>query len=306
MRIDLYGSWRNQLGESPLWDADRQRLFWVDTVARCVCCADAHGDHFRSYGMPDLVGSIALAEGGLIAALREGFYRIDLTQEEAPRIRPLILPERGNSAVRFNDGKADRQGRVLAGTMRVGDVAGAPGVLYRLELDASCSVLQRDIAVANALCFSPAGNKLYFADSLRSRVWCFDYDGVTGTLSGRRPLIDTRDWGSVPDGATVDAAGDLWIALFQTQQIAHCSSQGRLFRLIDLPAPYPSCVAFGGADLQTLFVTTISNSGHRIKTDHPQGGRMLAITGLETQGLPEARHRGSYVSRSALPDLQCT
>jgi sugar lactone lactonase YvrE len=237
--------------------------------------------------MPDLIGSIALAEYGLLAALRDGFYFIDLARGASARV--IVRPERDNPSVRFNDGKADRQGRFLAGTMRVGEVVGTPGILYRLELDGRCGVLQREIAVSNALCFSPTGDKLYFADSLRSLIWCYDYEAATGAVSGRRAFIDTRAWGSVPDGATVDTAGHLWIALFQAQMLAHCSDDGTLLRLIELPVPYPSCPAFGGTDMQTLYLTTIANSGHRIRSDHPHAGHMMAIDDLGARGIPEAR-----------------
>ena len=287
MRIELYGDWHNELGESPVWDAALDSLFWVDTIGKRICHAGPRGENFRSYAMPDLVGSIALAEGGLVAALRDGFYFVDLTKEA--KATPIVQPERDNPGVRFNDGKADRQGRFLAGTMRVGDADGRPGILYRLEPNGECSVLIRDIAVSNALCFSPMGDRLYFADSLRSLIWCCDYDGSTGRVGDPRAFIDTRQWGSVPDGATVDAEGHLWIALFQTQKLAQCSDDGKLLRLIELPVPYPSCPAFGNSNMQTLYLTTIANSGHRIKSNHTQAGRMIAIDDLGTHGLPEER-----------------
>jgi L-arabinonolactonase len=256
-----------------------------------VCCAGAEGEDFQSYAMPELVGSIGLAEGGLIAALRDGFYFVDLDGEAGATA--IARPERDNGSVRFNDGKADRQGRFLAGTMRAGDVTGTPGILYRLELDGHCTVLQHDIAVSNALCFSPKGDRLYFADSVRSLIWCSDYEAATGQVSGRRAFIDTRAWGSVPDGATVDASGDLWITLFQVQKLAQCSGDGRLKRLIELPVPYPSCPAFGGPDLRTLYVTTIANSGYRIRSDHSDAGRMMVLADLDAHGLAEARYRAA-------------
>jgi sugar lactone lactonase YvrE len=289
IRINFFGPWRNRLGESPLWDGEAGLLYWVDSTASRICRAAPSGVGFEAWTMPQTVGSIGLAESGLVAVLRDGFYVLDLRNHGV--VSPIALPERDNSAVRFNDGKADRQGRFLAGTMRVGDANTAPGMLYRLERDGSCSVLERDLAVSNALCFSPGGDQLYLADTLQGLIWRYAYDVVTGDVADRRLFADTRTLGSLPDGATVDAEGHLWVALVQAQRLARFAPDGRLVRTIDLPIPFPSCPAFGGEDLRTLFVTTIADSGHRLRSDHPDAGRLLAIDGLGVHGLPEARCR---------------
>jgi L-arabinonolactonase len=289
VRIDFFGPWRNRLGESPLWDGEAGLLYWVDGVAARVCRAAPSGERFEAWSMPQTVGSIALAERGLVAALRDGFYALDVENQGVTS--PIAVPERGNPAVRFNDGKADRQGRFLAGTMRVGDANTAPGLLYRLERDGSCSVLERDLVVPNALCFSPDGEQLYFGDTLQGLIWRYSYDILTGAVADRQLFADTRALGSLPDGATVDAEGHVWIALVQAQRLARFAPDGRLVQTVDLPIPFPSCPAFGGEDLRTLFVTTIADSGHRLRSDHPDAGRLLAIEGLGVPGLPEARCR---------------
>lgn len=303
MAIDIhfFGSWRNRLGESPLWDPNASLLYWVDSVARRICRADALGGRFETWTLPDVVGSVALAETGLIAAMGDGFYAVDLTTGAT---QPIAVPECGNAAVRFNDGKADRQGRYLSGTMRIDrDGDAAPGVLYRLDSDGRCAVLDRNIGISNAICFSPDGDWLYFADSLQGVIWRYRYDAVSGAVSDRCTFADARALGSAPDGATVDAEGYVWVALVQSQQVACLAPDGSVTQKIDLPIPFPSCPAFGGANLQTLFITTIADSGHRLRTDHPEGGRMLAIDGLGVCGLPEARcridhHRTSHEPRS--------
>jgi len=289
IRINFFGPWRNRLGESPLWDGEAGLLYWVDSMAARICRAAPSGVRYETWTMPQMVGSIALAESGLVVALRDGFYLLNLRNHGV--VSPIALPERDNPAVRFNDGKADRQGRFLAGTMRVGDADTAPGLLYRLERDGSCSVLERDLVVSNGLCFSPSGDRLYFADTLQGLIWRYAYDVLTGEVTDRRLFADTRTLGSLPDGATVDADGHLWVALVQAQRLARFAPDGRLEQIVDLPIPFPSCPAFGGEDLRTLFVTTIADSGHRLRSDHPDAGRLLAIDGLGVCGLLEARCR---------------
>lgn len=288
--ITFVGTSRDQLGEGTLWDPLEQALYWVDIHAKRIHRHDPATGGTRSWELPDLVGSIGLAQPGhLVAALRDGFYSLNLTTEA---LRPLVRPEAGNPDIRFNDGKMDRQGRFLAGTMELAPADPAAGKLYRLNADLTTEVLETGVRISNALCFSPAGDRLYYADSLAGAVWAYDYDGPTGRVTNRRIFADTAAMvGSAPDGATVDAAGHLWVALVNAQQLGEFAADGRLIRTIDLPIPYPTCPSFGGAKLDVLYLSAISDSGGRLKTDHPDGGRLMAITGIGTTGLPEPRFR---------------
>ena len=286
MRIAFYGEHRNRLGESPLWDPRDARLYWADSVAQRIHRAAADGSGLESWDAPSLVGSLALADDGLLVALQDGFHRLDLDSDV---FAAIALPEQGNAHVRFNDGKADRQGRFLSGTMRVGEAPADVGKLYRLGHDGSVATLETGIGIANALCFSPDGATLYFADSLQRRIWAYDYDTATGTAVNRRVLIDTAPLGSAPDGATVDAEGCLWVAMVQSQRLARIAPTGEVLRQVDVPVPFPACPAFGGDDLATLFVTSIAEASATFRSDHADAGRMLSITGLDAPGLPEAR-----------------
>lgn len=286
MAMDFVGDHRARLGESPLWDARDGKLLWVDSMDRKIFRANADGGEREEWTAPSMVGSIALAETGVLAALQDGFYALDFA---TGRFDAIALPERDNTGVRFNDGKADRRGRFLSGTMGMGSASEPPGKLYRLEPDGTATLLETGIGVSNGLCFSPSGDTLYFADSIPCKVWAYDYDGKTGTVQNRRTLIDTTTLGSAPDGATVDASGDLWVALFQIDQLIRVSPQGQVLETINVPVRFPSCPAFGGSDLGTLYVTSISDAGAPFVSDHPDAGRTLAITGLGAHGIAEAR-----------------
>jgi L-arabinonolactonase len=283
--VNLIPGVRDQLGESPLWDPATDTLYRVDSVAPCVHALDPATGAARRWDMPAPVGSIGLgAPGQLIAALRDGFYDLDLS---SGALRPLwtgALPT-GN---RFNDGKMDRVGRFLCGTMQT-EVAASPGILCRLGIGGVCDQLETGIGISNGLCFSPSGDRLYFTDSRVGIIWAYPYDTQTGAVGPRRDWVDTiATTGSPADGATVDADGCLWAALVRTGQVARFTPDGRLDMVIDVPVPHPTCPAFGGKDFDILYVTSISNSG-RLRSDHPEAGRLLAITGTGATGLVEAR-----------------
>lgn len=276
----------DMLGESPVWDPERQRLYWVDGFSRLIRSRDHATGEFREWATPSMVGSIALGMGDtLVAGLVDGIYSFDLSTHA---FTPLFKPEPADPHVRFNDGKNDRAGRFLCGSMGVH--ADPLGQLYCVDAAGRSAVFASGIRISNALCFSPDGRTMYFADSLDRTIRAYDYSPADGTASAPRILVDTEPYQSGPDGATVDADGYIWVCLVQVGKIARFSPAGQLDRMIDAPTDMPSCVAFGGLDLSTLYVTSIKDSGSgRAISRHPDGGFLFAIDGLGVRGLPEAR-----------------
>lgn len=286
MRIERLNIAPDMLGESPLWDPASEQLYWVDVVSRKVRALHPASGKEQSWSTPGPVGSIGLAQDdSLVLALQDGFYRLHLPTS---RIEPIIRLEGADPGMRLNDGKMDRSGRFLCGGM--GLKADPRGVLHRLTAPGRLEHLADGIRISNALCFSPDGNLMYFADSLSHKIMVHDYDRHGDTVGPPRLFLDTTPLKSAPDGATVDAEGHLWVALVQSGQIARVSPGGEVLATIDLPVEYPSCPAFGGKDMGTLFVTSIKDSGTgRMVSSHPNAGALFAITGLGVVGIPETR-----------------
>ncbi|MGL3820696.1 SMP-30/gluconolactonase/LRE family protein [Sphingopyxis sp. R3-92] len=287
VEIELLDAGVAGLGESPLWDHRSGRLWWVDANAGRLHSSDGEGREQAEWTLDQPVGSIGLASGGLVVALADGFYRFNaVSGHVSPIARPAIA-----AGTRLNDGKADRAGRFLCASMRTGEALGA-GALFRLDADGATEQLESGIGIGNAICFSPDGDTLYFADSLDGKLRRYAYDQTTGQVGDRHDLVDCQaNGGSGADGATVDAEGRIWVALVLAQAVGCYSPEGRLLRSIPVPLPYPSCPAFGGPNLDTLYLTSIANSGHRLVADHPDAGRMTAIRGLDVPGIAEGIYR---------------
>lgn len=280
---------RDRLGEGPLWDPQDRVLYWVDSNGCRIRRLDPASGDVRNWPVSEQIGSMALREsGGAVIALKSGFHFFDF---ESGTATPVIDPEQGEGRTRFNDGKVDRQGRFLAGSMDMPGMNAFRGSLYRLDPDLKLTRLRENVGVSNGPCFSPDGNTFYFADSPRKMIWAYDYDGATGDLSNMRTFIDLEPLDAIPDGATVDADGCLWSALVSRGRIGCFSPDGELVRTIEMPTDHPSSVMFGGPGLDVLYVTSIWE-WQQVKTENDADGHLFAIHGLETAGLPESRFAG--------------
>jgi len=273
------------LGEGPVWVARDDALYWVDINGMKVFRL-RDGDTV-SWDTPMKVGSIWPREqGGFIAGTEHGlafthdFNRFDF----------FANPEEALSGNRFNDGKADREGRFWAGTMD--DSERRPtGSLYRVDLDRSVACIDNGYRVTNGPAFSPDGRIMYESDSSLQLTYAFDLDDA-GNATGRRHFIQFGKGDGFPDGMTVDAEGCLWIAFWDGWCVRRFSPSGDLLLKLDTPVQRPTSVAFGGEGLQTLFITSASRDLQGTDLDRqPLAGGLFAVR-VGVSGIAERPFRG--------------
>lgn len=276
------------LGESPAWCARTKRLWWVDVRAPAVLCLDTASGTTRTWPMPEVIGGLVLAvDGSLVLALASGLYRFD----PATGLRSLYLaPEAPDAGNRLNDTKCDRQGRLWTGSMR--DFGAAiTGSLYRVS-HGRASALLHDIAIPNGPCWSPDDRTFYFADTPRGRIDAYAFDAASGELGPARTFLYHDVVPGRPDGATVDAEGFLWSARYGGGGLARIDPDGKVERFVTLPVSQVSSCAFGGDDLDVLYVTT-----SRQKLDvqalarEPLAGALFAFA-PGVKGVPETPFAG--------------
>ena len=266
----------SQHGEGPVWHPGWPGLRWVDMPAGDVLTLDRMSGRVNRCH----VGSFAAAlrpcrDGGVVLALERGFAFAD---DALTDIRPC--PEVwSDPRVRMNEGGCDPDGRFYCGSMAYDETARS-GCLYRLDHDGSVSTVLREVTVSNGLAWSPGGSTAYYVDSPTQRVDAFEY--ADGVLTGRRPVAEiSADLGK-PDGIAVDADGGLWVAVFGGSAVHHYDSAGELREVVEVPAPRVTACAFGGAELDELFVTT-----SRVDTDlqaYPGAGAVFRVK-LPVRGL---------------------
>ncbi len=277
------------LGEGPLWSPDERRLYWVDILAPAVHRLDPETGRDEVRPMPRLVSALALREaGGLVAVTQSGLEALDF---EAGRLDPIVDPEADLPDNRFNDARCDRAGRLWAGSMRL-DAGAGGGALYRLDADHGWSRMAGGIHVANGLDWSPDQHVLYFVDTGELTIWAYAFDPAQGAIQGRRPFVRLEPGAGRPDGLTVDALGFVWCAIWDGWAIHRYAPDGRLDRVVSLPVPRPSSCAFGGPELDTLYITTgrIRLSA-ALLAEAPLSGSIFAIR-PGVKGQAPSRYRG--------------
>ncbi|MGB7757937.1 MAG: SMP-30/gluconolactonase/LRE family protein [Salinisphaera sp.] len=290
MEFEFLVDAQNVLGEGPLWDTKEARFYWIDSLGNTVNRCRPDGSEIQTWSVPANIGSLALREkGGGVVALQNGFHFLDFDSGECELI---VDPEADNPGTRFNDGKVDRRGRLVAGCMDYDEASGSSG-LYRLDADLSCHKLDDGIVVSNGPCWSPDNKTFYFADTWKA-IYAYDYDIDAGEVSNKRVLVPVEDESQgVPDGATVDAEGFVWSAQVYGSKINRYAPDGTLDRSIDFPIQNITSVMFGGENLDILFVTSMGHQPVRgKKSTDPRNGGVFAVHGLGVQGLPEHRFAG--------------
>ena len=247
------------LGEGARWDARRDELLRVDILAGRVyrdrCAADGGLAAVRSYRVPGTVGAVAPIDhdDGWVLAAGRGFVHL------APDGSLTPLAEVAEAGTRMNDAACDPQGRFWAGTLADDHHEGG-GALYRLDRDGSTHCMLTGLTISNGLGWSPDGGTMYLVDSGLRAIHAFAFDGERGTLSEGRILVTLPEDVGSPDGLTVDAAGDLWVAVYGGGCVHRYSPESDLLEVLRVPADQSTCCAFGGPGLDSLYVTTATES----------------------------------------------
>jgi sugar lactone lactonase YvrE len=246
---------QTQLGEGIRWDARRDEMLAVDILTGSVYRArirdDGTPERVRAYQLATTVGMIAPIEGdeGWLLGAGRGFVHL------APDGSQRTVAEVSPAGTRMNDGACDPQGRFWAGTLADDHHAGG-AALYRLDRDGRVELMLDGLTISNGLGWSPDGGTMYLVDSGPRVIHAYRFDAERGTISAGRVLAMVPEDVGAPDGMTVDADGDLWVAVYGGGRVNRYSPDGELRQVLALPADQCTCCAFGGPGLNRLYVTT--------------------------------------------------
>ena len=274
--VELLVDAHAQVGEGPLWDEERQVLYWVDILSSLLYIYDPATGENRALDVGRHVGTVVTrASGGLMLAVRNGFASFDLETQE---LTLIANPEAHITGNRFNDGKCDPAGRFWAGTMAYENPTNQ-GSLYRLDTDLSVHKIFGDVAISNGIIWSLDHTTMYYIDTLRKNVRAFDYADDTGDISNERVIINVPEEIGMPDGMAIDSEGMLWVAHYGGSCVSRWNpNTAQLLEKIDLPVTQVTACAFGGPNLDILFITSAAQELDAAELERqPLAGGLFSI-----------------------------
>jgi sugar lactone lactonase YvrE len=290
---DFFGTHRNRLGESPVWDAGKERLLWCDILDGEILAADPAGAVTQRWRFPGKVGSFGLcASGRLVVAVARAVHLFDPADGA---LAPLCALDGEPETNRLNDGKVGPDGAFWVGTMDDRPQREARGTLYRITADGKAETKVTGMIVPNGLAWGPAGRTLFHSDSRGRWIDAYDFDAGRGAISNRRRIVEglTEEAGR-PDGGACDVEGCYWSAGVSAGCLNRFDPEGRLLETVKLPFPAATMPCFGGTDMKTLYVTSLSEGNNL--APHPDAGR-TAVLRLAVAGLPV----GKFADRPLKP-----
>ncbi|MEO8386106.1 MAG: SMP-30/gluconolactonase/LRE family protein [Betaproteobacteria bacterium] len=288
---------RATLAECPLWSPAEQKLYWVNISGCTINRFDPATGNNEHWPMPFEPGCISLAAGGgLIAALRDGFYRFSPADGRLEKIADTPYDVH---CMRFNDGRCDSAGRFWAGAMYEPRTAERAAV-YCLERGKVRTGWGPDenlgVKVSNGMAFTADGRYVFQSDTPNHVIYRFAFDSEKGAVSERREFARVPDnradiaYGGRPDGAAIDCEGNYWSAQYEGRRVLRFSPEGKITGIVRVPAKRVTMVAFGGVDLRTMYITTAREGADDAELrGEPQAGGIFACV-LNVAGRVEPQY----------------
>lgn len=276
---------KNQLGEGSIWNYKTGELWWIDIEGRTLNTYNPKTKVTRTFDVKHRIGTVVPSEDGLsaILALQTGVWKLNLETEE---MTFLTSPETDTTNIRLNDGKCDPAGRFWVGSMHLKQTK-YKASLFRItpkKDEVTLQKMQDSVTISNGIIWSLDEKTMYYIDTDRGNVRAYDYDKKTGDITNERVVITVSDTIGYPDGMTIDSEGMLWIALWNGNGVSRWNpNTGEMLQFIEVPAHNVSSCAFGGENLETLYITSarVDMTDEELKAKPNAGGVFKVVPGVK-------------------------
>ena len=278
---------KSVVGEGPIWDFENHVLYWLDIFGKELHFHDPSSGSHEVRELEELVGTVVCRQsGGLVLALKSGFAFYDVDSEV---VTPIVDPESHIPTNHFNDGKCDPAGRLWAGTMPDSEDSPAGG-MYRLDADLSVHQMFDNVTISNGICWSSDAKTMYYIDTPLMKIEAFDYDNVTGAVENRRTCCEIFEEAAWPDGMAIDVDDKLWVGHYFGDYVRRWDPEtGECIDKIKLPCSNVTACAFGGDNLETLYITTATHAlnEEQLAQQPLAGGLFVVDAGVRGQITPK-------------------
>ncbi len=287
LSISTIGKQTSTWAEGPIWWNDH--LLYVDINGKKLVKLNPDSGEETIWEIGERIGTVVPTTGNdYLYAGDTGFIRFNPETGEQTNLADPEATLRGKN--RLNDGKCDPAGRFWAGSISMIKEEGTAN-LYCLDTDGTVSLKIAGVTNSNGICWSADASTMYYIDTPTQQISAYDYDLNTGNVSNPRVVVDTaaKGFASSPDGMTIDADGNLWVAFCHGGCVVCFHPQtSKILHRIDLPCIETTACAFGGPNLDRLFVTT----GIHKSMEEPGAGKVFVIDGLGVKGVPTFAYQG--------------
>lgn len=274
-----------KLGEGSIWSVENQKLYWVDIEGRCLNIFNPLTGDNKVYDVGKRIGTVVpVTKSTVLTALEDGIATVNLENGVVDYILNTEIHKEHNK--RFNDGKCDPHGRFWVGTLSMDGVRNVSS-LYSIDKDLDLQEQVSQVSISNGIAWSADGLKMYYIDTPTGEIVQYDFDANSGNISNRELILKIAEEDGYPDGMTIDSEGLLWVALWDGFAVIRVDpSNGNIVQKINIPAPKVTSCAFGGPDLDQLYVTTASveMSAEELEK-YPLSGSVFVVD-LNVKGLP--------------------
>ena len=262
----------NRLGEGPLWHAAKEALYWVDIEGEQFHRYHTKTDKLDTFQVGQPIGCLGFrVKDGLLMGLRDG---IGFWDWDTQSIEIIANPEAGRKGARFNDGRVDSRGRLWAGTLG----EDSQSKLYRFDPDDTIHTMETGITISNGIGWSPDDRIMYYTDSPLRVIYAYDFDPDSGEIENRRDFVQVPLTEGFPDGLTVDSEGCVWSAQWDGWRVTRYDPDGKEERVIPLPVQRPTSCAFGGPNLDLLYITSAwTGLSDKDRQEQPFAGDLFVL-----------------------------
>ena len=289
IKADLILDAKAQLGEGAVWNYKDKKLYWIDIEGHKLHLFDPTTKDNRTIDVGTRIGTVVPAEGGAVVALQDGIYGLDLKTEQK---HLLADPEDSIPNIRFNDGKCDPSGRFWVGSMGLDFKKGAAS-LYRIDKNHEAKRMIGNVTCSNGIVWTSDKKTMYYTDTPTGQIMAYDYNDKTGDIANGRAVITFPKGTGSPDGMTIDADNNLWVAHWGGSCIGKWNPKtGELLMKVDVGAKNVTSCAFGGDDLDILYITTADFLTEDEKQTYPNAGGLFAVK-PGVKGVKAAFYKGA-------------
>lgn len=262
------------LGEGAFWNHKSGELYWIDIDGKKLHIYNPETKTNHSFPTPSRIGTVVpQTDTTAVIALEDGIYIINT---ENGNIEALSEVEKEMTFNRFNDGKCDPNGNLWVGSMHLEQMI-PMGSVYKISETGETTKMIDSVTISNGIVWTKDASAMYYIDTPTQNIQVFDFDVATSTLSNERTAVRVPKALGFPDGMSIDEEDMLWVGLWNGNAIGRFDPKtGKLISKIEVPAHNVTSCAFGGKNLDKLYITTASvDMTEEEKANYPLAGSLF-------------------------------